>query len=125
MGSSAFSKDTALVKFTAPKLTYIGVSAFDGDTALTEFVVPDNLTFIGDKAFQNCTNLTKLIFPSTYKAPTLTLGIQLFLKCTKFTGIVVEDGANIRLDDAGVLYTADGKTLIAATGSVKHLLRFA
>lgn len=119
MGSGSFSKDTALEKFTAPKLTYIGVSAFDGDTALTEFVVPDNLTFIGDKAFQNCKNLTKLIFPSTYKAPTLTLGIQLFLKCTKFTGIVVEDGASIRLDDAGVLYTADGKTLIAATDSFK------
>ena len=82
-------------------------------------MLPDNLTFIGDKAFQNCKNLTKLIFPSTYKAPTLTLGTQLFLKCTKFTGIVVEDGANVRLDDAGVLYTADGKTLIAATDSFK------
>ena len=111
-GSGAFSKNTALTEFVAPKLTSIGKNAFEGCTALTTFTVPDNITLIDDYAFKSCSALKELVFPATYKAPTLTMGLLVFQFCKAFTGIVVQDGANLRLDSDGVLFSGDGKTLI-------------
>ena len=113
--SGAFSSNQALTEFVAPNLTSIGKKAFEGDKALTSFKVPDNIVLIDDYAFKGCTALKELVFPASYKAPTLTIGMLVFQNCNAFTGFVVEDSANVKLDSDGVLFSADGKTLIGTT----------
>ena len=117
-GTTTFGKNVKLTEFTAPKLTTMGPSMFDGCTGFVNFRMPDHITTVGDKAFNNCSNLETIVFPASYSAPTLDLGLTPFVNCKKFTGFVIEDGANVKLED-GILYTGDGKTLVSVTSDFK------
>ncbi len=110
-GKSTFSYDLALTSFNAPNVTTIGEELLKNCTALKTFTVPDRVSFIGKNAFGNCSALESIIFPATYSAETLSFGLTPLYNCKAFKGFVVEEGANVKTDETGALYTADGKVL--------------
>ncbi len=109
---STFYASPKLKTFNAPKLTTICKKMFERSENMTAFVVPDQVTYIGEMAFNNCTALEYLVFPSTYSAASLAFGPNPFNGCKNFKGFKIEEGANLKTDETGVVYTADGKTLV-------------
>lgn len=76
----------------------------------------DKVTAIGPQAFYNCTTITVVQIPATVN----TIGHLAFGGCTSLVYITVSAQNASYKDISGVLYTADGKTLVhypAAAGS--------
>ena len=76
----------------------------------------DKVTAIGAQAFYNCTTITVVQIPATVN----TIGHLAFGGCTSLVYITVSAQNASYKDISGVLYTADGKTLVhypAAAGS--------
>ena len=89
-------------------VTKIGDSAFQGCESLTSVTFPESLTEIGASAFQGCGSLTSVTLPENV----LTVGDGAFAFCWKLTAIRVSPkNGNFKSID-GVLFTADGKTLV-------------
>lgn len=89
--ANAFDNCSELTEITLPSsLTAIGKSAFNGCSALRQLEIPENVQTIGDGAFQYCDYLKYLTVASTNP----------YFK--------VEEN-----DDGNVLYTSDGKELVA------------
>ena len=89
-------------------ITAIGSEAFYSCTALTEVTFSANLKEIGDYAFQNCQKLTEVMLPASCTA----LGKYVFDGCQALTNFTVEEGNTAYQALDGVLFTADGSTLI-------------
>ena len=94
------------------KLTYIGDFALAG-YAGTELNLPASVTHIGVKAFSG----------SKFQTVKLPSGLQYisgdaFTFCSQLTAIEISGGRNYKSVD-GVLFTADGKTLVSAPGSLQ------
>ena len=68
----------------------------------------DKVTAIGSQAFYNCTSMTVVQIP----ASVTSIGHLAFGGCTNLVYITVSSGNNAYKDIGGVLYTADGKTLV-------------
>ncbi|MCR5795592.1 MAG: leucine-rich repeat protein [Solobacterium sp.] len=104
--------------------------AFSYLRSCTEFVLNEGLQVIGDHAFSSCTALQEISLPSTLthigraafrgcdlQDVTLPAGLQkigdiVFLNNKQLAGISFDgENENYKTED-GVLYTADGKTLI-------------
>ncbi|MBP3694938.1 MAG: leucine-rich repeat protein [Thermoguttaceae bacterium] len=89
-------------------VTKIGDSAFLGCESLTSVTFPESLTEIGASAFQGCGSLTSVTLPENV----LTVGDGAFAFCWKLTEIRVSPkNGNFKSID-GILFTADGKTLV-------------
>lgn len=76
----------------------------------------DKVTAIGAQAFYNCTSITVVQIP----ASVTQIGHLAFGGCTGLVYITVSTGNSAYKDISGVLYTADGKTLVhypAGSGS--------
>ena len=76
----------------------------------------DRVTAIGAQAFYNCTSITVVQIP----ASVTSIGHLAFGGCTGLVYITVSTQNSAYKDIGGVLYTADGKTLVhypAASGS--------
>lgn len=76
----------------------------------------DKVTAIGAQAFYNCTTVTVVQIPATVN----TVGHLAFGGCTSLVYITVSAQNASYKDISGVLYTADGKTLVhypAASGN--------
>lgn len=76
----------------------------------------DRVTAIGPQAFYNCTGVTVVQIPATVS----TVGHLAFGGCTSLVYITVSSQNTSYKDIGGVLYTADGKTLVhypAAAGA--------
>lgn len=68
IGTSAFSRCTALTSITIPdSVTEIGMSAFYGCTALRKVTIPDSVTKIGSQAFSGCTSLKRITIPASVR----------------------------------------------------------
>lgn len=86
----------------------IGSEAFYSCTALTEITLPEGLEQIGDYAFQNCQKLEEVHLP----ASCMELGNYAFDGCQALTTFTVaEENPSYAAED-GVLFSADGATLI-------------
>ena len=86
----------------------IGEWAFEDCTGLTSITIPDSVTSIGEYAFSSCTGLTSI----TISDSVTSIGGGAFCSCTGLTEIKVADGNTSYKDIEGVLFTADGTSLI-------------
>ena len=127
----AFSGCKVLKKVNIEKggICIIEKNTFSGCTSLEEFIIPDGVTEIDDFAFSGCNSLKTLYSPSTIKhvsiyafnshpCPVKTTwlpwGIEKNgLPGEKKTMSLEENG--LWMDDCGVVYSKDKKTVIKAT----------
>ena len=110
-GSSAFSNCYGLAKAVIGKgLTSIPNSMFFGDRNLREVTLPEGVTYIGDTAFSDC-GLFKFTIPKSLTG----LGSSVFSGCRGLYKFTVESGNQYYKAVDGVLFTKDGKTLVAYT----------
>lgn len=86
----------------------IGNETFYSCTTLVEINLPEGLEKIGDYAFQNCQALTGAALPSTCTE----LGVYVFDGCQALAEITVAEENPSYMAQDGVLFTADGTTLI-------------
>lgn len=118
LGEWAFQKQKALTSITLPEgLTTIGEGAFYSCTALQSITLPEGLTTIGDYAFQDCAALKSINIPANVETVgnyAFSLWYEAFDNTVPaLTEINVSpDNKNFKSVD-GVLYTKDGKTLVA------------
>ena len=90
-------------------LTEIGNSAFYGCSSLASITLPTTLQALGLGVFSGCSALPTINIP----AQVTEIGYACFTDCAALTNITVDaDNANFKSVD-GVLYTKDGKTLVA------------
>ena len=92
-------------------VTGIGPGAFMW-SSMAAVEIPDTVTEIGDGAFACCNNLTEITIPAGVTA----IGSGPFGFCAELTAIQVESGNTEYVSVDGVLYSADGKTLIQFPG---------
>ena len=89
-------------------VTSIGEDAFSWCNSLTSVTIPNGVTSIGDGAFRNCYSLTSVTIPKSVTS----IGYGPFTECYKLTEIRVSAGNTHFKSIDGILFTADGKTLI-------------
>ena len=89
-------------------ITEIGNEAFYSCTGLSVVTLPEHLTSIGEYAFQNCQLLTEAAIPASCTA----IGNYAFDGCQALRAFSVAEGNTSFSAPDGVLYTADGETLI-------------
>ena len=134
IGSAAFSA-SSLYEINIPaSVTGIGAMAFANCFSLTKVTIADGSTLqiIGDKAFEKTVSLESIKIPDTvyhigdyaFNVSSITgeinlsknltyLGAGAFASCANITAFeVAEDNATYK-DIDGVVYTKDGKTLVA------------
>ncbi len=105
-----FSYCRALTELVIPDhITGIGPGAFSGCRGLVSVQLPETLTTIGDGAFRQCSGLAELTIP----ASVTEIRPEAFIWCDLLK-LSVADGSECYQVLDGVLYTADGKTVIAA-----------
>ena len=113
--SDAFQGCTSLTSVSIPNgVTYIGTGAFEDCTSLTNVTIPDSVTGIGWSAFANCTSLTSVSIPNSVTQ----IDGSAFSGCSALKEIVVDlNNSSFRFDD-GILYTKDGKTVVACLSNM-------
>ena len=117
------------VKFAeGSKLQTLGDYAFAQQYALTDIELPNNITAIGHGAFQDCLDLKSVTIPASVETigeyPFALTRYTAFDKTSSMTEINVSpDSKNFKSVD-GVLYTADGKKLVACPAG-KTEIKFA
>lgn len=83
-----------------------------GDVVIPATVTGNGMTYtvtsIAAKAFYNCQHITSLTIPATVRE----IGEDFLLYTTRLERITVEAGSRYYKDIDGILYTADGTTLI-------------
>ena len=132
IGYYAFSCCGRLTSVTIPNsVTSIGYYAFSGCDSLTSVTIPDSVTSIGNYAFCDCKNLTSVMIPNsvtsignyafifcesltsvTIPNGVTSIGYAPFTGCDKLTEIQVSAGNTHFKSVDGILFSADGKTLI-------------
>ena len=109
IGAWAFDYSTAIQSITLPAgLTIIDDSTFSDCHALTSVNIPQSVTSIGPFAFYN-TGIAEITIPANVES----VGERAFYECHNLQNITVAS-ANTHLKSVdGVLFTRDGKELIA------------
>ena len=111
IGRNAFFLTAGLKSVTIPaSVTKLGRCAFTGSGLETvTFADESQLTTIDDYAFQNCKALTEITLPAGVGSFRTD---WVFYGCTALTDIHVAEGNTTYKGVDGVLYTADGTTLM-------------
>ncbi|MDD4637074.1 MAG: leucine-rich repeat domain-containing protein, partial [Bacteroidales bacterium] len=113
---SAFSYCKGLTSLVLPtKLTTILACAFRGCTGLTSLVIPNNVTRIEPNAFIDCTGLSSVTIPDQNLGVSngYTPFLLVFTECVGMKEIHVYP-TNLKYTSVdGILFSKDGKTLIA------------
>ena len=132
IGGGAFRDLDGLEDIQIPStVTRIGGWAFDWSTAIQQITLPEGITIIDDSAFSDCHALALVNIPQsvtsigpfafyntgieeiTIPANVASVGERAFYDCTQLQNITVAS-ANTHLKSVGgVLFTKDGKELIA------------
>ncbi|MBQ0009863.1 MAG: leucine-rich repeat domain-containing protein, partial [Ruminococcus sp.] len=89
-------------------VTSIGNYAFWNCYNLTSITIPEGVTSIGIAAFAYCSGLTSITIPVSVTS----IGYGAFSGCSGLTEITVASNNGHYTSIDGVLFTADGKTLI-------------
>lgn len=97
------------------ELNQIGANAFAYCAGITEMVIPDGVTEIGTYAFRNCTNLTSVTLPRELAE----FDNAIFTGCTSLNNINVSAGNEKYQSKDGVVFDADGTTLVYYSSSRK------
>ena len=114
IGGNAFSGCTSLYEVTIPSsVAVIGSSAFSDCTSLAVLAIEDGVETIGDWAFSGCTKLTEVTVPSSVTS----IGTASFGSCSVLSAIRVEEGNKVYQSLDGVVYTKDGKKIVAVPGA--------
>ena len=109
IGKSAFAWCEKLEKIALPaQMTEIPDHLFINCRSLSSITYPDGIMSIGVTAFFGCDSLTTVYIPSTVKMIDSTS----FGDCAKLTAFVVDEANTEYTAKDGVLFTADGKTLV-------------
>lgn len=104
-----FAECSSLSTLTLSEGLYeIWVSAFFGCSALESVVLPESMRTVASGAFESCTSLKRVYVPSGVTA----LLDDVFFECSALEEISVSEGNEAYKSIDGVLYTADGLTLI-------------
>ncbi len=90
-------------------VTRIGELAFYENTTCAEIVLPETLKSIDGNAFYRCSALREITIP----ASVCTIGTNPFFRANSLKNIWVEEGNPNYCDVEGVLFSADGSTLLA------------
>jgi len=93
------------ILFSADGQKLIQVPAGNG---LTEYTIPNSVTSIENSAFDSCEYLTSVTVPESVKS----IDRGTFIECDKLTEIQVSAGNTHFKSVDGILFSADGKTLI-------------
>jgi len=113
IGGSAFAGCSSLETVTIPEgVISIGDSAFNGCSSLETITLPDSLTSIEDMAFYG-SGLTSVTIPQNVSS----IGEGPFSNCQNLDEIFVADENANYMDEDGVLYDADGTTLVQCPGA--------
>lgn len=113
IGGSAFALCSSLETVTIPEgVISIGDSAFNGCSSLETITLPDSLTSIEDMAFYG-SGLTSVTIPQNVSS----IGEGPFSNCQNLDEIFVADENANYMDEDGVLYDADGTTLVQYPGA--------
>ena len=118
IGQDAFYECEGMLKLTLPTtLRTISSGAFAACVRLTEVTIPEGVETVEQQAFMSCTALTAIHLPATLK----NLGSQYpgdafersdVLGCNHLTAVTVTEGNPWFSANDGLLYSADGKTLL-------------
>ena len=92
-------------------VTALAKSALAGKD-FTKVVLPDTLEKIGDYAFSACSQLREITIPASVEA----LGNGAFTQCDALEEFSIDPTNPYLKETNHVIYTADGKTLVAAAG---------
>ena len=87
----------------------IASGAFLGHDELLEIIIPESVTTIENLAFSGCEGLKSIFIPENVA----TIGDGVFSECSSMTEIIVDEDNKFYKSIDGVLYTYDGKTLVA------------
>lgn len=98
---------------TPSTITKIGNQAFR-ETGISSIVLPSSLTTLGTLVFQDCPNLTTVTLSKNTTA--ISTALQ---QVPALTTVNVADGSETFTSANGVLFSADGKTLMAYPASKK------
>ncbi|HAM16304.1 MAG TPA: hypothetical protein DCP91_10730 [Eggerthellaceae bacterium] len=110
----AFDGCSSIASVTVPaQVTSIGQYAFRNADAITEIVIPASVKTLGDYAFRNCDELAS----ATIESADIELNAYQFMECPKLTSI--KTAGELKADDAGIIYSADGKTLILCPAAIE------
>jgi len=115
--SSGFYKAVAGTEIVIPaSVSTIGDRAFEGSkfTAIT-FESGSKVTALGAKTFYDCEYVTEL----TISKKVASIGEQAFYGCKSLTKINVEEGNADFVSENGILYSADGETLVAVPAAME------
>lgn len=114
VGSNAFSNCYGLKSATLSNgMKTVPSSMFGGDSNLQTVILPDGVTYIDDTAFINC-GLRKITIPASVTG----LGTSVFSGCQYMQAFSVEEGNRAFKAVNGVLFSADGTTLICYPSGV-------
>ena len=100
------------IKYHSFDVTSISVKAFSGRSSIKSIVIPNSITDIYGDAFFGCTSLKSITIPNSVTH----IEDNVFKNCTSLTSINVSDKNTKYKTIDGVLFSKDGKTLIAYPG---------
>lgn len=110
IGESAFENCSALKSINMPsKLVVIYGNAFAECTSLETVTFPDTLQYFGEGAFYNCTLINSVTIPKAVD----DFNGSVFAGCTSLENINVSGENPNYMSEANVIYSKDGKTLVA------------
>ncbi len=111
---STFYHCDSLKEVVLPKsLKTIDRSAFSMCNTLGRIALPDGLTSIGSDAFSFCRALTEIQLPANLK----NIEERAFTNCSNLKAFKISDKAPAYSVKDGVLFSKDGKTLLAFPGA--------
>ena len=120
--STAAFKNSGLVTVNVGNgVVRIGSEAFSDNRALKEIILGEKLETIGTSAFANCVALAKVNLPARVNS----FDISAFTGCKALKKIALSnDNTNYKVQ-AGAIYSADGKTLVAVANNTITTLKIA
>ena len=94
-------------------VTNIGKCAFVNCSGFTNITIPNSVTSIGRDAFDCCTSLASITIPNGVTS----IDYSAFRNCSSLTSISVDEANETYKSIDGILFTKDGKVLIAYPAS--------